>query len=544
MAFTRAQVENMDEAKLRTDVLIPLFKAMKYQDVQLYHGLSGEQGKDIVMWKPDELRERVNYAVVAKKKSINGQVNGKGSAGEVFIQVRQTLGSTFRDSTTLESQKVDVCLVVTSSRITKEAHDSIDNMLRGTSGEARVMFIDGDKLWGLVEKYLPASAALQKLDDVGNHFETVSDHHRITAKVSGKNVVLSTEPKHPAAYRDEPLEFKMKLSFDKQPENQKALADVQQFLKAGAPVTLPNSVISSLEVPEILKPLLGDLTLAAIELGPRKLRNPVTATLRITATGDEPVVLEGIVLEGTVGEEQVTLQNSAQRIPWHFEFLVNTKTQDFGFSYDFTQSQNQNVAVHVRRWQLLNALSKGGLLEVTDAMTGLTFVSARFPTGVAPPPNQAELSLLQVVLSIQTMTKTPISIPLKSITNDEIVTALHTEGGIRTGIVIVRSASAFADVERRVADAIVSHSPDAGSYQIELSETSPVFVFGTEVPVGPRQTTVTGIRFSDAEKARLVQVLSEQPDEDNIRVNFEGEDGGLVATIRYLNWTPPVSDGA
>src|SRR4051812_22651694 len=114
MPLSREEVEKMSESDLRTRVLIPLFDAMGYKDVRLYHGLSGEQGKDIVMWKPEDISPRVNYAVVAKKKSISGQVQGSGSAGEVATQVRQTFGSSYRDSTTLEEQRANVCIVVTS----------------------------------------------------------------------------------------------------------------------------------------------------------------------------------------------------------------------------------------------------------------------------------------------------------------------------------------------------------------------------------------------------------------------------------------------
>ena len=50
MALSREQLHAMKEEELRTAVLIPLFKAMKYRDVIHYHGGAGEQGKDIVMW--------------------------------------------------------------------------------------------------------------------------------------------------------------------------------------------------------------------------------------------------------------------------------------------------------------------------------------------------------------------------------------------------------------------------------------------------------------------------------------------------------------
>jgi hypothetical protein len=49
----------MKETDLHTRVLIPLFRQMGYRDVVSQHGLSLESGKDLVMWKPSDIRPRV-----------------------------------------------------------------------------------------------------------------------------------------------------------------------------------------------------------------------------------------------------------------------------------------------------------------------------------------------------------------------------------------------------------------------------------------------------------------------------------------------------
>lgn len=70
--LTKEQLEQMREAEL-VSVLISLMKAMAYQDVAEYHGGAGEQGKDIVCWKTDELGNRTNLAVVVKSCAHNRQ---------------------------------------------------------------------------------------------------------------------------------------------------------------------------------------------------------------------------------------------------------------------------------------------------------------------------------------------------------------------------------------------------------------------------------------------------------------------------------------
>ena len=91
-ALSLSHLCNIAESELRTDVLIPLFKAMGFQDVHHHHGV-GEKGKDIVMWMPTPLDEREYYAVVVKADPITGQATtGGGNAGEVFTQINLTLG--------------------------------------------------------------------------------------------------------------------------------------------------------------------------------------------------------------------------------------------------------------------------------------------------------------------------------------------------------------------------------------------------------------------------------------------------------------------
>ena len=87
MTLSKSRLSNMPEAELRTDVLVPLFKAMGFRDVQHYHGGAGEQGKDIVMWWPSPLGDREYHAVVVKATQISGQASGRGSAAEVFMQI-------------------------------------------------------------------------------------------------------------------------------------------------------------------------------------------------------------------------------------------------------------------------------------------------------------------------------------------------------------------------------------------------------------------------------------------------------------------------
>jgi hypothetical protein len=185
--LTKAILQKMDEDHLCQDVLIPLFKEMGFNDVTFYHGGIGEQGKDVVFWKLDELNARVNYAVVVKSKPITGQAkSGKGTAGEVATQIQQSFGSTYYDPVTSVPQEVHVCWVVTNQKILKEGEESIRSIIKPSNYERHLKFINGDTLWELVQKYLGIQAVMGRLEEIQKTFNGFDTHYYPEIQLSEK----------------------------------------------------------------------------------------------------------------------------------------------------------------------------------------------------------------------------------------------------------------------------------------------------------------------------------------------------------------------
>ena len=110
MIWSRETIEQLKEDELRRKILMPLFERMGYRGIQDHHGGALEQGKDLVMWKVEEIRGRVNYAVVVKAQRISGSTK----TGEVLTQIQECLGSEFIDKKTHTKEKVHHVLVVSS----------------------------------------------------------------------------------------------------------------------------------------------------------------------------------------------------------------------------------------------------------------------------------------------------------------------------------------------------------------------------------------------------------------------------------------------
>jgi len=104
------KLKGIKEDELRTNILMPLFRAMGYQGVDHSHG-PNERGKDITMWMLTPTGGRDNYAVVVKARKINARASGKGSARDVAIQIQQCFGDTYTEETRGEDFVIHKVLV-------------------------------------------------------------------------------------------------------------------------------------------------------------------------------------------------------------------------------------------------------------------------------------------------------------------------------------------------------------------------------------------------------------------------------------------------
>jgi hypothetical protein len=211
--FTKQQVQKMNEKDLRNLVLIPLLRAMKYQDVQEYHG-GREFGKDIVCWKNNDLGYRKNLALVVKAIPISGKSSVHlATAGEIQTQINQCFGKEYLDPVNSSSQSVHQCWVVANHLIGENAIDAIMSGMGHSVHRENIDFVGIDKLWDLIKQFMPLQATLQKLEEVRHDFETWDTHYRLEAHVGGSGINHTLVEKFPGAAQEKPFEIKSVFSF-------------------------------------------------------------------------------------------------------------------------------------------------------------------------------------------------------------------------------------------------------------------------------------------------------------------------------------------
>ncbi|MBA3572394.1 MAG: hypothetical protein H0W34_10575, partial [Pyrinomonadaceae bacterium] len=254
--ITREQLGRISEDRLRKEILIPLFAQMGYGDVFEYHGGPLEQGKDIVMWKSGELRDRLNYSVVVKTK-VNGRASGAGSAGEVVAQIQQCFASPYRDPLTGEERRVDRCLVVVANRITKEFLNVVGPGLEAARLARVTEFVDANRLWDWIKSHQPekTTSIFAPFEELQTLLSEQCPGLGADIQISEEKMTFSLKPIEPGATLP-PQSIVLEFSLEGE-QGKKLREEYERCLKTGASFHFLKEQVKSIEVSDLLKKIYG-----------------------------------------------------------------------------------------------------------------------------------------------------------------------------------------------------------------------------------------------------------------------------------------------
>ncbi len=528
MIITREQLPKLSEDLLRREVLIPLFRAMGYQDVFHHHGGALEQGKDIVMWKGEDFRARVNYAVVAKKGDLTGRVTGRGSAGEVEMQVRQCFGSSYKDPTSGEEQKVHKCLVVSSGSISTEFINAVHGALAQSGLDRDTDFIDGDKLFANVEKVLPQKTAsvFSRVHDLQEFLAQQASGFATTITSSGDETSISFRPVDEKTAGEAGA-----VSVNAFGEaGSQARQKFEQFLRTGEPFTLRKGEFDSVELPAMLEKIwgisLGDLD----EISVRSSDNPpVSFTIRRVCEDGDSGELPNVELAAVKkGSEQVTLSNERQNAPWTITILMWPYKMQLSYRVRLVGG---NV-MHALRWlQFQRALAKPGVIILQQVENGIEHQTAGEPA-CSEPPDPRVVALVEKLVLIQKRTGTLLNLPATfSVEEEDQIARLF--GVITTGRLPLRSIRFSLKKGSLRKNREVLDKP--GTFRIEFDEDELMPCLGAKIAVGPKRIVCSDVRLSSSIAKSFAAELSEGSDEDEIFVEFEGSAEQPIEAL-YTRW--------
>ena len=538
VALTRSSFEKMTEDDLRKKVLIPLFEAMGYKDVFEYHGGVLEQGKDIVMWKEFDFGKRVNYAVVAKAKRISGKASGSGSAGEAVTQVRQALGSPFKDKVSGEDQNVHQCFVA-CPKITKEALTSMrsaldDHHLRATT------FLHGEGLWTAVEEHLPEKTVMSKLEEV----REVLKPHRVKAEIDDSIVLTLKEDDSPDA---QPLHLGCKFEFPDTPEGHDVRESFEKAMSTGSPTTIPQEFVKELRLPDEMKTVASFF---GFEDGDSPI---IKMTSRVPDQASFPLRMEvwkDGELTGSyeyadlrakqVGRDELTLTNEQQAVPLVLQVVVSRADLQAIHTWKIN-IDGANVHEVLHAFKFHNAAVAGGTLRILHVQTGFQIAervlspNERGLDGLSP----GWLEVLEELDFIQQEIRIPIQLPNRDITPDEASEILETAQIMRDGKLEIQSKGTgwTISMEKQHVGEFFASYPAGEPRAMVMQQIEEREILGVRFEMGKRIVSCASAYAPKTEAKRVQTAMRKLADTDMVEIGFKPYDECPVI-VEYPKWLP------
>jgi len=161
-SYTEEYICGLSENELRTQIVIPLFRAMRFAVYENHGAL--EVGKDLILYDRDNTGEIIYSAVQIKTKNIHGTISRRGNIRDIIQQCELAFQIPFVDAFGPTQRHVEKVYVVTSGKITKSAENIIANSLK-SHGPVKFMGIErlvaqASKLLSTGSKHIAKSGTL------------------------------------------------------------------------------------------------------------------------------------------------------------------------------------------------------------------------------------------------------------------------------------------------------------------------------------------------------------------------------------------------
>ncbi len=434
--LTKENIQQMDEAALRKEVLLPLLTAMGFNDAYEYHGGSGEQGKDIVCWLPDKLDTRENFIIVAKAAQMSGKAQAnKGTAAEIQMQIRQCFGSTFTDPISAQQQKAHQVWVVSNKKISKEAIAAITSGVADPAMMNHVRFVDGNQLWVLVEKHLPSSI-WHFIKETQKRAANLDSHYEPEITISGGQTTISLKPKFPGAAEEKPIVFTP--HFTDQEAAKQFHASFEHYQETGEPADIPADLIAGIDFPDFIQSMFGMTPQQQFSMRILPIPNSEWIPVKISFINndDDNYVCHLVRLRvAGSGTKKATIVNEPDNVPFTITltFWLEEKSSNFSLSPHLTAHNAVDLFEYLT---FCRCLSKKPMLKMEDLRNGMIIAESALEGNTLEPAWEGYIKLIGMLATIQKEVKKQIIVPDRDLTDDEAeliqeIYQIVTEGKIK-----------------------------------------------------------------------------------------------------------------
>lgn len=258
-------------------------------------------------------------------------------------------------------------------------------------------------------------------------------------------------------------------------------------MATGVELEIPQTYLKDVRLPDFMTHFVDFSKTAEgrIVIGTRQVFDVGEVNVEIECDKGERAALSHIKLDLVRhGTEEATLNNDRQRTLWRVEFVWNIKEESAQLNFT-ARGGKFNVRQQLEWMQFQRAFSRGGVLRMVNAETGIVAMEQRFPTGLLDPPSDIAFELVEKVLFIQGRTRVPLSVP-DELNHEEIDEILATEQLLKTGKLTFRAKgewkiTAHLELARRLLEIYGNGMPARLDWHWEGGAVN---LFGTEIEVG------------------------------------------------------------
>jgi hypothetical protein len=538
VALTKERIQKMKEAELRKEVLLPLLEAMGYHHVFEHHG-SRELGKDFICWKNDDIGSRKNLALVVKAVPLTGQAKkAAGSTTEVQTQIQECFGKRFLDPVTGEEQIVHHCWVVSNQEISTGAIDALTASLSPSGVNRDVSYIDGDRLWKLIEQYLPVRAIFQKLGEVSQVLDSLDTHSSLQVHLANSGIQMSVAEKFPGAWQEKPFFVRPVFEFPDAPEGRAAKDALEQALATGAPLNIPAAFIKHVEFPEFMSQLVEDVQ--SLQFGAVQNPIPVPFRIEIQSTDGEKITLECVYLKITqIGLDEMTFVSDEKLTPLPLRMTLRMPAPHRKETARITFSQGLDKANPYQLMQLLQlqlCLSKGFVVTLTDLKTGIVFCQLSYATGAMDAPGLQDMELIRDLAAIQVKAGIVLMLPEQGFTREDdealvrLRTILHENGRVEK-----TWSNCYPYFPLEQAKKFYEEFKDGNIHQLVIQREEAETFLGMQLPLGLVETKLHRAKLINEQEV-YAQIQHAETAQTPILFKFEPADSDDACST-YLKWT-------
>lgn len=549
--LTRQRFDEMLEDELCKQVLVPLLRAMGYRDVYYSHGGSGEKGKDIVCWKEDELGSRENLAIVAKAKQVTGKANpDKGTAGEIQTQIRQCFGSAFLDPVNGETRYIHRCWVMCNKKIGKEAEEAILAAVESPLMIRNTRFTYGDKLWELVEEYLPLTF-WEQLKGISERIAKLNSPLVPNITITGSGVAVTLIPRENNSTTFTPITTPIRLP-PPVDESAKAFREAfRQHVETGEPLHVPLEFTDLFIPPDEFFRELGfaNIRMERLELLSVPSSHEVSVRIELLAEDGKTFIFPLIRLHVTkAGTKEVTLENITHLLPLPVQLRLVLRHEERSGSINIKMIDKEMNAYQLNELlRLHSCLCQPIIVRVYHAETNMPLFEMAKSTGELEQPDQNFMRVVDDLAQIQTRTKRVLNIPSRDFTVEERGIIRRLQHILHTGQIEGKwnDFSITLEPTPESIKQIVATFGNGREGFLRVIQEEVELLFGAELPIGPVQYTMSGavltnedelhsryeelikgdgiitLRFHSSPSGKMVQqfqnwVSTEDPEDDNL----------------------------